>query len=106
MLGLHLGVMDVPYQYAKPTRMRHARKGSPRPKAQYTQSTVDVARILESKYHVMGVYFRVHGRDVANFMADDVVKALKNVRAGQPIRIAQKSVLQEAMSKTEDSFRK
>src|ERR1700733_3948464 len=103
-LCLHLGVMDVPYQYAKPTRMTHVNKKNPkpRPKAQYTQSTVDVARILEAKYHVMDAYFRVHGRDVATFMADDVTKALKNIRAGAPINVVKKSVLQEAMSKTED----
>lgn len=103
---LNLGVMDVPYQFAKPTRMTKGRKGSLRPSAKYTQSTVDVARILESKYHVMAVYFRVHGRDVANYMADDVTKALKNIKLGAPVNVIKRSVLQEAMSKTEDSFRK
>ena len=62
---LNLGENVVPYQHATPQRMRHAAKGKaarPRPAAQYTQTTLSVARILEAKYHVMEVYFRVHGR--------------------------------------------
>ena len=106
---LHFGVIDVPYQYARPQRVRHARKGKaarPRNAAKYTQTTHDVACILEAKYHVMAVFERIYGKKIADFMADDITKALKNIRAGMPKELIQRSMLMESMDQIADAYRK
>lgn len=106
---LNFGENEVPYQYSKtPLRMRRAREGKaarPRPDA-YTVTTLEVARFLEKRYHVMEVFHRVHGDDIAKFMADDMVKAFQNIKLGMPRDILNRSLLQTAMSHTEDAFRR
>ena len=69
MATLHLGVNDIPYDY----------KGSE------GRSTGDVAEILEAKYNVMGVFFEVHGQEIAKHLAEAATDALENLLSGAPV---------------------
>lgn len=63
-LTLHLGVLDQPYA------------DSP------ARSTGDVAEILEAKYGVMEAFWRVHGQQGADALADSAAGALESLMMG------------------------
>jgi len=59
MTTLNLGVIDAPYSYGE------------------GQTTVEVARILEDKYGLMGVFFKLHRKGISEELAKGVAKALR-----------------------------
>lgn len=99
MTVLHLGVADIPYTEAAPP-VKRGRK--PR-KMAATQTTGDVAEILESKYHIMQIFFEQHQRDITGLMADSMTGALENMLSGAPARVSPHN---EGASQIETMFKK
>lgn len=64
---LHLGVLDVPY----------ADEGG--------TTTGDVAEWLESKYHVMGVFYANSAQGIADDMAEGMAGTLESLLMGRPV---------------------
>jgi len=79
-LTLHLGVIYVPYSG------RPLTAGKPRRTARRaaTQSTGDVAEILESKYGIMQQFFAIHAADIATEMENGLVGSLESLLQGAP----------------------
>lgn len=99
MTVLHLGVADIPYTEAAPP-VKRGRK--PR-KMAATQTTGDVAEILESKYHIMQIFFEQHQRDITGLMADSLSGALESMLSGAPSRVSPHG---EGASQIETMFRR
>ena len=85
-MKLVLGVVDLPY-------------------TDHTQSetTGEVAEILEEKYHVMETFFDMHKKDIADAIGQSVAGALVNARAGQTMK---RDIFLSAMDKTEKMFKR
>jgi hypothetical protein len=66
MTKLHLGVIDIPYK-------------------EESQTTGEVAEILEARYKVMESYFESHKLDIAKAMENSVAGALENLMLGGPV---------------------
>lgn len=64
---LHLGVLVQAYR------------------TQNARTTADVAEILEAKYGVMEAFWRVHGQEGADALAESVVGALESLLMGQSV---------------------
>jgi hypothetical protein len=69
MTKLHLGVVVTPYE-------------------QQSQTTGDVAEILEKKYGVMGAYFDNNKTKIIKAMENSVAGALNNLMAGGPTGVS------------------
>jgi hypothetical protein len=81
MATLHLGVIDQPYREWKLNKA-----GTRRVKGKILPiTTFDVAKILEKKYEVMGTYYRVHQKDIADSLAKSVTGAIQALVVGQRI---------------------
>lgn len=65
---LHLGVLDVPYQDENKSA-----------------TTGQVAQILEDKYGVMTVFNEIHGQEIADDVASQLMGMLENIQAGAPM---------------------
>jgi hypothetical protein len=65
MTKLYLGVMDIPYK-------------------EDSQTTGEVAEILEKRYGVMNAYFDSHKLGIAKSMEDSVANALETLMLGGP----------------------
>jgi len=116
MTTLHLGVLDVAYSDAPaaPARaksnaatLRRLSSKNP-PKAPRTRSnrfktTGDVAAILESKYHVMEIFFNLHQDFVVDELKSSMEGALQNLALGAPGNSVSFSA--EAESAIEHDFR-
>lgn len=95
MTTIHLGVVDIPYSdssYAAPRkkqRLGAARRGksdAPHNGAPGTKTTGEVAEILESKYHIMEVFFEDVGVDlISKALANSVDEALDAISQGAPV---------------------
>ncbi|HEY0181254.1 MAG TPA: hypothetical protein VGC09_00465 [Rhodopila sp.] len=48
--------------------------------------TVDVARILEAKYHIMQSFYRMHEVNVAKYVENSLAGTLENLMMGAPVR--------------------
>ena len=90
-LVLKLGVIDVPYaNQAKKEKMPQAKKGKAnkplKPKTESgTQTTGDVAEILEKKYGIMDTFQFAHLPDIAHELEDSLAGALETLMmGGQP----------------------
>jgi hypothetical protein len=87
-LVLKLGVIDVPYaNKAQPEKIPQAKKGKAnkplKPKtASGTQTTGDVAQILEDKYHIMDTFVFARLPDIANELADSIAGELESLFMG------------------------
>jgi hypothetical protein len=81
---IHLGVSDIPYTDG-------------------TQTTGDVAEILEDKYHVMQVFYEQHKEDVAADLESSLSGQLENMMAGSP---PPNKPFGSAESAIEDRFRR
>ena len=92
---LHLGVIDTPY-FKAPSKGQKKATAS-------TVTTGDVAEFLESKYEVMGTFFKAHGSEIADALAQSVAGSLENLMMGAP---ASQDVFGEATSEIEDMFKK
>lgn len=93
---LHLGVVDVPYAQAPSPRQRKPRAG--------TVTTGDVAGWLETKYHVMEIFYEEHQGDVAGDLENSLQGAIESVLMGAPA--GRLDPFGGATSKIEDRFRK
>lgn len=70
-LTLHLGVVDQPYRS--------------RSKTVRAMTTGDVAKILEARYGIMGVFARVHEKDIHAALTDSMQGALESLLMGQRV---------------------
>jgi len=95
---LFLGVMDLPYADGASYREAGRRK----PKQMGSSTTGDVAAILEEKYHIMEVFFELHGDEIAEDLVNSLAGAIENIDMGAPTSI---DALGEAGSKIEERFR-
>lgn len=68
MKNLVFGVVDTPYSSV-------AKNGKTR-----TETTGEVANILEKKYHVMETYFELHKRDIADALRSAFVNSMRQAR--------------------------
>jgi hypothetical protein len=90
-MKLVLGVVDLPYS----RRGRRGSKGS--------QTTGDIAEILESKYHVMAHFVEQHGPEIGDDLANAMAGNLESILMGAPPR---GDMFAGATSQIEDRFRK
>lgn len=67
MTTLHLGVIDIPYG------------------DETSKTTGDVAEILEDKYHIMEVFFELHGQNAADAIAESLMGAIESISMGAPV---------------------
>jgi hypothetical protein len=102
-LTLHLGMIDVPYaNEAKPEKVPQARKGKAnkplKPKiTSGTQTTGDIAEILEAKYGVMDTFAFARLPDIAKELESSIAGALETLMMGgspdpNPFRAAESAV--------------
>ena len=70
MATLHLGVTDLAYSD---------------PEAQGASTTGEVAEILEKKYHVMQVFYELHGQRIANELGSAVAERMESLLQGNPV---------------------
>ena len=108
-LTLHLGVKDIPYDYNPPAPKKAARKPRKRgklraKKAVTTQTTGDVAEILEAKYGLMQKFFDVKKALIAAALTQSVESAIENMlMTGAPRPL---SVTSEAEGDIADMFKR
>lgn len=102
-LTLNLGVIDVPYaNAAQPEKVPQAKKGKAnkpvKPKSPGgTQTTGDVAEILEAKYGVMDTFAFAMLPDIAKDLEESLAGALETVMmggapSGNPFASAQSAI--------------
>src|ERR1019366_8157922 len=96
---LHFGVIDQPYNDPAPVKKR----GRKPAKAGSTQSTGDVAEILEAKYHVMQVFYQQHKGDIAGDLSESIAGSLESMLMGAPINM---TPFQAAAYKIDDRFKR
>lgn len=106
---LNLGVVDFPY--VAPPAARKAPKDParrrPRPHKSHEGkygniTTGDVALILESRYHVMELFWELHGDEIGEDMVNSVSGALETFLMGGPADV---DVAGTATSSIEHRFR-
>jgi hypothetical protein len=90
-MKIHLGVADVPYVDVSeaPKKVAQAKRGKSNkpvapPAAAGTQSTGDVAEILEGKYGIMGAFAEKHEDDIAKALENSLAGTLENLMMGAP----------------------
>lgn len=86
-LTLHLGVIDIPY--ARAAQAATSRKPGPRPGpgksgALSTNTTGDVAQILEAHYGIMQKFFDLYGDRIATALTEVMQDRLEEVLMGHP----------------------
>jgi hypothetical protein len=98
---LNLGVVDLPYNEAPPPGRRGRRK---KKVTGGTQTTGDVARWLEDRYHVMEVFAELHLEDaIVPAIENSLHGTIESLLMGAPVTI---DAYGGAMSAIEDRFRK
>ena len=97
---LHLGVIDLPYAHVPSYRKVGLKK--PRKVASGTQTTGDVAGFLETRYHVMEVFFHQHEKEIAGSVEKSVSNAIDALILGAPPTL---NVFGSATSDIEDRFK-
>lgn len=70
MATLHLGVQDVAYSD---------------PEAPGAVTTGEVAEFLEKKYHVMEVFYELHGKEIAEKLGQAVAERMESILQGNPM---------------------
>lgn len=103
---LHLGVIDLPYVEPAPAPKK-VRAGKRRPSKRVAKksaiaTTGDVAEILESKYHVMELFWQLHQADVAKDFELSMSGAFESLVMGGPVTL---DVHGSATLKLEDRFK-
>jgi hypothetical protein len=108
---LHLGVLDVPYRKTVPAAQRRVSVKTSRGGKSVRRSiapsgsetTGDIADILEARYHVMEVFAEETGLDlIAGMIETSMENALKDIANGAPASI---SPTHGAEQKIETAFR-
>ena len=87
MATLHLGVENVAYSD---------------PDATGATTTVQVAEILEGKYHVMRLFVELHGQEIADALAKDMANSMDAMLNNERMS---KIPLAGAMGQIESGFR-
>ncbi len=88
MPKLHLGVVDIPYDY----------------KGEEGKTTGDVAEILEAKYGIMEFFVQKYERDIADDLAKAAQGALENLMMGAPVTDRAFAAAEDAISERFRSF--
>lgn len=78
-LVLHMGVIDIPYAEAPKKHQRH-KSATP---VSGTQTTGDVAEILEAEYHIMQIFFEVHHAQIEEVLLESIGDEATNVGMGK-----------------------
>ena len=78
-MKLHFGVVELPYADAGSGK-RRAKKSS-----SGSITTLGVARILESRYHIMEVFYELHGDMIADELMKGYERAAESIAMGAPI---------------------
>ena len=123
MTTLHLGVIDIPYntppvsankpKVAAAPKLRkdgrpyktRARKQGPHREDRHaagTETTGDVAQILEDKYHVMEVFFHENQQHVADALAQSLLGSLETQMMGGP---GLENPLSSGLAEIEEGFK-
>jgi hypothetical protein len=99
---LHLGVIDVPYANEARTKVAQAKKGKrnkPIKTATFsgTQTTGDVASILEDKYGIMDTFAFVRLPDIAKSLEESLAGELETLlmggaTSGSPFKSAESAI--------------
>jgi len=83
-LTLHLGVIDVPYNFAKPIKgfktTKHLKARKPQ-----NITTGDVAGFLEAKYHLMEKFYNVYESDVMDFIGSSLKNSMEALLMGHSV---------------------
>jgi hypothetical protein len=111
MTVLHFGVAEMPYATLVPkssyrVAVRTKRGGKPQKISAAPsggQTTGDVAEILESRYHVMEVFWELHQDGIIAAFEKTMIGAIENLGMGAP---AGNNALAEAESDIETQFKK
>lgn len=90
MPTLNLGVVELAYDNRETkkqqgARIAKARKGRRRPKPAASgtaMETVDVARILEAKYHIIEQFYELHEEEIGEMFAEALGDTLADIMAG------------------------
>ena len=111
-----LGVVDLPYVASVHEKVRlasaKARRQGKRVSAELeklssnptgAQTTGDVARILEDKYHVMELFFEEHRQFIADHLAESVSDKMQDIISGAPVGAG--SPIDAGASEIEDRFK-
>lgn len=82
---LHLGVIDVPYvgRETPAQRSKRLKKGGQPPAG--AKTTYDVAKILESKYHVMENFAHRYRSEMAAELVSAINGRMENLLMGAPV---------------------
>ena len=80
MTTLHLGVVEVPYGHEPP-----AAKTKKKTQQITGETTGDVASILEAKYHVMEIFWQLHGQELADGLTRSLLNSLEALLMGSPV---------------------
>lgn len=86
-ITIHLGVIDVPYANKARKKVSKAKKGKkakPIKREPNTQTTGDVAEILEAKYQIMQTFVERKEAEIFGFVEQSLADALENLMAGAP----------------------
>jgi hypothetical protein len=86
-ITIHLGVIDAPYANRAQQKVPKAKKGrqaKPIQREANTQTTGDVAEILEGKYGIMQTFAEVKEAEILDFVQASLSDALENLMAGGP----------------------
>ena len=94
---LHLGVIDVPYAPQPPAKRRRKKAVAK------TQTTGDVAEILENRYHVMEHFWELHSADAVQAFESSLQGEVDNLIMGAPLSA---SAFGSAESAIEDRFKR
>ena len=94
-MKLHLGVAEFPYVVSAPRRVsvkvhKRGKKTLGKPIATSHapsggETTADVARFLEDRYHIMEVFFEVHKQEIVNQLTESIRGQLENIMLGAPL---------------------
>lgn len=109
-LTLHLGVAVLPYgndTARTQRRVAKARPGKQKPRparaaSSGSQTTGDVATILEKKYGVMAYFFQQHQAEIAGALEQSLAGTLENIMLGAPPK---NNPFGAAEIKIEDAFK-
>lgn len=84
MTTLNLGVVDIPYAYEQEVLSKKGKPLKRRKKVVKSITTGEVAQILEDRYHIMEVFFEVHGEQIMELLTDAMVGASETEALGGP----------------------
>lgn len=79
-ITLHLGVSEIPYSNNPQLTPKQRKKSKAA-----TQTTGDVAEILEAEYHIMQVFFNLHDKDIAKDLESSLGGALEDLLSEVPL---------------------